>query len=50
LRVVREDLSGAAERGAAMTTASLMEYLTTLDAQPAHRASLSRSLRPAAGP
>jgi hypothetical protein len=30
-----EELSSAAERGAAMTTTSLMEYLTTLDPQPA---------------
>ena len=35
LRDVREDLSDAAERGTAMTTASLMEYLATLAAQPA---------------
>jgi predicted ATPase/class 3 adenylate cyclase len=35
LRALPEEVSGAAERGAAMTTTSLMEYLTTLDAQPA---------------
>jgi hypothetical protein len=35
LRDVADELSGAAERGAAMTTMSLMEYLTTLEEQPA---------------